>query len=84
MTEEKKTDLESVILQRFQQQYQIGLRTGILSAGRIVLDKLDRKDKPLMERIRDVQKFCKVATESPDFLNVSNPDDVPAADGAEQ
>ena len=60
---EKSEELFKEKLQeRLQEQYQRGIRVGIMTASKIVYDKLSDGSAPLMKRIEDVRKFCKIAS----------------------
>lgn len=65
-TEEKKDinmtteKFEELIRAKLQEQYYRGIRVGIMTVSRIVLDKLNDGSKPFMTRVQDVKKFCAV------------------------
>lgn len=65
-TEEKKDinmtteKFEKLIRAKLQEQYNRGIRVGIMTVSRIVLDKLNDGSKPFMTRVQDVKKFCAV------------------------
>lgn len=65
-TEEKKDinmtteKFEELIRAKLQEQYNRGIRVGIMTVSRIVLDKLNDGSKPFMARVQDVKKFCAV------------------------
>jgi hypothetical protein len=60
MTDEQSKVLEEAFKSELQKQYIRGLRVGILTVSKIVYDKLNDSSKPLMTRINDVKKYCKV------------------------
>lgn len=53
--------LEEVIRARLQEQYDRGIRVGIMSLSKLVNDKLSDSSLPLMKRIAEVRKLCKIA-----------------------
>lgn len=65
-TEEKKDinmtteKFEELIRAKLQEQYNRGIRVGIMTVSRIVLDKLNDGSKPFMTRVQDVKKFFAV------------------------
>ena len=64
--------IEQVFRENLQRAYNNGLRVGVYTASKIVLDKLNDTSKPLMKRIRDVQNYCNVPLKNEDkFLGVS-------------
>lgn len=50
--------LEEFFKEKLQEQYNRGLRIGVLTVSKIVLDKLSNSSKPFMTRIAEVKKFC--------------------------
>jgi hypothetical protein len=46
-----------------------GIRIGMLSCSKIVMDKLNDKSKSLIDRITDVKNFCNVAIKNDKFLD---------------
>jgi hypothetical protein len=47
-----------------------GIRIGVLTVSKIILEKLNDSSKPLMERINSIKKYCMVATKNEKaFLN---------------
>lgn len=67
-------EIEQALKAQFERQFKLGVRVGIRTACQVISDKLSDRRKPLMDRIRDVEKFCNVATKNEDFLNVSAPE----------
>ena len=53
--------LEEVIRARLKEQYDRGVRVGIMSLSKLVNDKLSDSSLPLMKRIAEVRKLCKIA-----------------------
>lgn len=53
--------LEEVIRARLQEQYDRGVRVGIMSLSKLVNDKLSDSSLPLMKRIAEVRKLCRIA-----------------------
>ena len=56
-----EAQLEEVIRARLQEQYDRGVRVGIMSLSKLVNDKLSDSSLPLMKRIAEVRKLCKIA-----------------------
>lgn len=59
LTEEQEKQFEEMFKQKLQDQYTKGLRVGVLTVSKIVLDKLSDSSKPFMKRVEDVKRFCK-------------------------
>lgn len=59
LTPEQEKQFEEMFKQKLQEQYTKGLRVGILTVSKIVLDKLNDSSKPFMKRVEDVKHFCK-------------------------
>lgn len=72
--ENHNKEIEDALKAQFERQFKLGVRVGIRTASQVISDKLSNRRKPLMDRIRDVEKFCNVATKNEDFLNVSAPE----------
>ena len=70
LTSEQEQKLEKIFRSNLEKQRTQGIRIGMLSVSKIILDKLNDTSKPLIERISDVKKFCTVATKDEnEFLN---------------
>ena len=52
-----------------------GIRIGMLSCSKVVMEKLNDKSKSLMDRITDVRNFCNVAIKNDKFLDGVAPED---------
>lgn len=64
--EEKSTDLqefESLLKARLQEQYDKGVRVGMMTVSKIVMDLLNDKQKSFAGRIESVKRFCKITTQ---------------------
>lgn len=61
MTEEQNTQLEELFKAKLQEQYNRGIRVGILTVSKIVSDKLNDSSIPFAKRIEEVKRFCKIA-----------------------
>lgn len=61
MAEDKKPELEEVVRNRFNEVYQNGLATGCKAMCKIILEKIQDKNKSVPERINSVIKFCNVS-----------------------
>ena len=61
LTDEQNEKLEELFKEKLQEQFQRGIRVGIMTVSKIVYDKLSDGSAPLMKRIEDVKKFCKIA-----------------------
>lgn len=61
MTEEQNTKLEELFKEKLQEQYNRGIRVGILTVSKIVSDKLNDSSIPFAKRIDEVKRFCKIA-----------------------
>ena len=57
-TEEQSKEFEEIAKKKFSEVYNSGMRVGILTVSKVVLDKLNDSSKPLMKRINEVKKFC--------------------------
>ena len=53
--------LEEAVRASLQEQYDRGIRVGIMSLSKLVNDKLSDSSLPLMKRIAEVRKLCKIA-----------------------
>ncbi len=60
MSDEQDKQLEELIKTKLREQYNRGLQIGVLTISKVILDKLDDSSKPLMERIKDIKKFCSI------------------------
>ena len=56
-----EAELEEVIKEKLKEQYDHGIRVGIMSLSKLVNDKLSDSSLPLMKRIAEVRKLCKIA-----------------------
>lgn len=63
---EKAEDILVPIIKNARAQ---GIRIGMLSCSKIVMDKLNDKSKSLIDRITDVKNFCNVAIKNDKFLD---------------
>lgn len=61
LTDEQNTQLEELFKTKLQEQYNRGIKVGILTVSKIVSDKLNDKSVPFAKRIEDVKRFCKIA-----------------------
>lgn len=59
MAEEK--DIEEMIKTKLNETYQNGLVAGCKAMCKVILDKLQNKNKSVPERLNDVIKFCNVS-----------------------
>lgn len=57
-TEEQSKEIEETIRKKFSEFYNQGIKVGVLTVSKVVLDKLNDSSKPLMKRIDEVKKFC--------------------------
>ena len=56
----------------YQAAYSKGLRVGVYTASTVILEMLNDKSKPLMDRIRNVQRYCNVPIKNADkFLDTA-------------
>lgn len=69
---EKAEDILVPIIKNARAQ---GIRIGMLSCSKIVMEKLNDKSKSLMDRITDVRNFCNVAIKNDKFLDGVAPED---------
>ena len=53
--------LEELIKIALQEQFMQGLKGGMYVASQTVLEKLNDTSKPLMDRISDIKRYCKVS-----------------------
>lgn len=53
--------LEELIKIALQEQFMQGLKGGMYVVSQTVLEKLNDTSKPLMDRISDIKKYCKVS-----------------------
>ena len=58
-TEEQSKEIEETIRKKFSEFYNQGIKVGVLTVSKVVLDKLNDNSKPLMKRVGEVKKFCK-------------------------
>ena len=60
---EKRSEekLEELIKIALQEQFMQGLKGGMYVVSQTVLEKLNDTSKPLMDRISDIKKYCKVS-----------------------
>lgn len=63
MTKTQGKQLEELLKTKLKEQYNRGVRVGILSVSKVVLDKLSDRSKPLTKRIEEIKKYCAVATQ---------------------
>lgn len=63
--EERVGEITKALFERARAQ---GIKIGMLSCSKIVMDKLNDKSKSLMDRITDVKRFCNVAIKNEKFL----------------
>ena len=61
MTDEQNKKLEELMRKALQEQYNRGLRVGVLAASQVVMEKLNDTSKTLVERIDEIRKYCSVA-----------------------
>lgn len=64
--EEKSTDMqefESLLKARLQERYDKGVRVGMMTVSKIVMDLLNDKQKSFTGRIESVKHFCKITTQ---------------------
>lgn len=61
LTDEQNKELEELFRTKLQEQYNRGIKVGILTVSKIVTDKLNDKSVPFMQRIEEVKRFCKIA-----------------------
>ena len=61
LTYEQNKELEELFRNKLQEQYNRGIRVGVMTVSKIVTDKLNDKSIPFMQRIEDVKRFCKIA-----------------------
>ena len=80
--EEKKQDVdkfkqraEDILVPLLKDARAQGIRIGILSCSKIVMEKLNDKSKSLIDRISDVKKFCNVAIKNDKFLDGTTTED---------
>ncbi|MBQ2397791.1 MAG: hypothetical protein II304_12285 [Bacteroidales bacterium] len=70
LTPENEKKIEDIFKKNLLRARNEGIRIGILTASKVVLDKLNDSSKPLMERINSIKKYCTVATKNEKaFLN---------------
>lgn len=72
MTDEQSKVLEEAFKSELQKQYIRGMRVGILTVSKIVYDMLNDSSKPLMKRIDDVKKYCKVPLDNQNKFVTNN------------
>lgn len=74
--EEKKNkaeqEFEELIKAKLQEQFNRGIRVGVMTVSQVVLDKLSDSSKPFMKRVDDVKKFCKVPFKGMAEINERN------------
>ena len=63
MSEEQEKQLEELFKEKLKEQYLKGIKVGVLSASKVIIDKLEDKSKPLTQRVSEVKQFCKVPWE---------------------
>ena len=54
-------EVENVFKLHLQQQFNQGIKVGLKTMSRVILDELDNKSKPLSERISNVKRMCRVS-----------------------
>lgn len=59
LDKEKQEKLEQLFVTKLREQYHGGLRVGVKTACKAVLDMLNDSSKPLMKRIDAIKTFCK-------------------------
>lgn len=71
MTEEDKriadAQLNQILANALQKQFLEGMKKGIYVCSKVVLDKLTDTSKPLVQRISEVKKYCRVANNNPEM-----------------
>ena len=60
MDKKREEEFEKIFRDHLQKQLNRGIKIGVLTNSRIVLDKLNDTSKSLEDRIEDVKKFCQV------------------------
>lgn len=56
----KVQEFEDLMIRQLKRRYNDGLRVGSYAVSRTVLDMLNDSSKPLMERIENVKRYCKI------------------------
>lgn len=70
LTAENEKKIEKVFKDNLLKVRNDGVRIGVLTVSKIILEKLNDSSKPLMERINSVKKYCMVVTKNEKaFLN---------------
>lgn len=65
----KLEEFTALVQQKLHEEYNRGLRVGIQSVSKIVMDMLNDKKVPFMTRVEKVRRFCKVAPGIEDRYN---------------
>ena len=60
VSDSKVQDFEALMIRQLKRRYNDGLRVGSYAVSKTVLDMLDDSSKPLMERIENVKRYCKI------------------------
>ena len=63
MTDEQEKQLEEFFKTKLREQYNKGLRVGVLTVSKIVIDKLNDSSKTFMKRIKEIKRFCETPWE---------------------
>ena len=77
MTDEQEKQLEEFFKTKLREQYNKGLRVGVLTVSKIVIDKLNDSSKTFMKRIKEIKRFCETPWEKQmrdekEFRNATN------------
>jgi len=60
VSDSKVQDFEALMIRQLRRRYNDGLRVGSYAVSKTVLDMLNDSSKPLMERIENVKRYCKI------------------------
>lgn len=60
VSDSKVQDFEALMIRQLKRRYNDGLRVGSYAVSKTVLDMLNDSSKPLMERIENVKRYCKI------------------------
>ena len=60
LTNDKVQDFEAMMIRQLKRRYNDGLRVGSYAVSKAVLDMLNDSSKPLMERIENVKRYCRI------------------------
>jgi len=58
LTDTQEKQLEELFKVQLREHYNKGLKVGVLSASKVILDKLNDSSKPFVERVEWVKRFC--------------------------